>query len=54
MKPKKMTMEKYEKTSYDKKMDKMAKHGKEGSKKDTKMDKAAMRKMAEKKLRASY
>ena len=50
----KMTLKSYEKTAYDKRMDKTGKHPKEGSKKDVKMDKAAMRKMAEKKLRASY
>ncbi len=54
MKPMKMSMKSYEKTAYDKKMDKEGKHGKEGSKKDLKMDKAAMKKMAAKKLSKAY
>ena len=45
----KMTMKQYEKSAYDKKMDKLGKHGKEGSKKDMAADKAAMKKMAKKK-----
>lgn len=36
---KKMTMKQFEKSAMDKKADKAGKHGKEGSKKDMRMDK---------------
>lgn len=45
---KKMTMKQYEKSAMDKKMDKLGKHGKEGSKKDKAMDKKAVKKINKK------
>ena len=42
---KKMTMKEFEKSPQDMAMDKSGKHGKEGSKKDIKFDKALLAKM---------
>ena len=41
----KMTMKQYEKSAADRKADKARKHGKEGSAKDIKADKAALAKI---------
>ena len=45
MAKKPMTMKQYEKSSADRKADASGKHGKEGSAKDKKMDKAALAKI---------
>lgn len=49
MAKKKMTMKQFEKSAVDKKADKAGKHGKEGSKKDVRMDKAALAKINKRK-----